>query len=208
MKTGIRILPAALLGLLLLASLQSRREQHRRESAASPSVPVVKITRPLSALERSGSRALLVVGPGSQAQVISRILEANSPSTRDQALALLGAIPELPSSLRQEACEQALLRLDDEIYHPAFEMLVADDSESELRQLIMADLMGRSEFLHLPYLVRLASLENHPYREEAHVELMNAIGDDYGTNWLGWSDAVATHLEAHPAAIGGIEVMQ
>ena len=137
------------------------------------------------------------------------ILEDRSLDSREKALALLKVVPELPGEVeRLTACEHALLLLDDEIYRPAFDMLMAADTGEALRELLMDDLIGRSPFLHLPYLVQLASRVDHPYSSDARRKLLLAVGDDYGTNWSGWSDAVASLLESSPAGVPGVELLQ
>ena len=133
---------------------------------------------------------------------VETILSNSELSSAQKAQSLLDAMGDLTGPPAVAACEQALVRLDSESYQPAFAKLVDAGVEMEIRQSIMADLMDRSDFLRLPLLVRLASLPEHPFCEEARTELIAVLGDDYRTNWLGWSDGVATYLESVSGVTG------
>jgi hypothetical protein len=139
--------------------------------------------------------------------IVEAILSDSELSTSQKAQALLAAIDHLSGAPAIAACEQALLRLKSESYEAAFAKLVSDGVEMGVRQSIMADLMDRSDFLRLPLLVRLASLSQQPFHEEARVELIAVLGDDYGTNWLGWSDGVASYLES-VSGVTGVDFQQ
>ena len=139
--------------------------------------------------------------------IVEAIIADQEIPLRQKAKSLFEEIDHLSGEAAIAACEHALLCLDGEAYEPAFEKLTAEGSGLEIQQTIMADLMGRDDFLRLPLLVRLASLPQHPFSEEARVELVAVLGNDYGSNWSGWADGVANHIEL--ASVGaGIRDLQ
>ncbi|MGI9240418.1 MAG: hypothetical protein ACR2RV_06425 [Verrucomicrobiales bacterium] len=127
--------------------------------------------------------------------IVEEIIADRDLPPLQKAQKLLDLTDQLSGDPALAACDFALLCLDEERYEPAFEKLTAEGASPEIRQAIMADLMERSDFLRLPLLVQLASQSEHPFSEDARVELVSVLGDDYGTNWLGWSDGIADHLE-------------
>jgi len=190
-----------LAGMLLVGGL---RDQHPPQSDGAATA-----TEVVSSVEDGTERLSAVAKKdGTRASPVEAILDNRDLDSRGVGLALIEAIPDMPTGGRLEAVEHALLLLDDEVYRPAFELLVAGDTPDGVRELIMDDLLGRSPFLHLPLLVHLASLEDHPFRDEARLRLVTAVGDDYGTNWSGWADAVTVLLEASPAGVQGAELLQ
>ena len=177
-----------------------------REAVAGPDSPESRSPQAPTLSAVSGSPESSVI-EGIEARLQSMVGQEDL-GEEEMALALIVAIPDLPTADRPLACEQALLLLGDESYQPAFDLLASERGGELVGEILMDDLLGRSPFLHLPYLVRLASLEDHPYSEDARSLLELVVGDDYGTNWSGWSDAVATLLESSEEAVGGVSVLQ
>ena len=192
-------------GLLTRHHLESRGERPA-EASSPPGGATTEVVRLGSAIPQPAPVRQSV--PEISGSDLQSIIGDPELAPRDRALALLKAIPRFPAALQGEACDHALLRLDDEAYQPAFEMLLAGGTTEEVRERLMADLIDRSDFLRLPYLVNLASRTAHPYSEEARMVLLTTIGDDYGTNWVGWSDAVGAHLEAASLSVPGAELLQ
>jgi hypothetical protein len=95
---------------------------------------------------------------------------------------------------RAEALSNWLLELPDAEFGQAFSKLVGDDVADEERALLMEDLVSRHDALRLPYLVKLAAIDGHPFRDDARTLLESEIGDDYGTNTAGWADATLALL--------------
>lgn len=194
LKAAASIVPAVVVALVTI----EKSSTPNGVQAEPPIEGVVTPTAKLSALE---VRPNIPSKPGSDrdksanmVMVETIIADADLPPLQ-KAQRLLDTTDHLSGKAALEACDFALLCLDDERYEPAFEKLSAEHVSLEIKGAIMADLMERSDFLRLPLLVQLASQTAHPFSEDARVELVTVLGDDYGSNWLGWSDGVAVHLE-------------
>ena len=109
-------------------------------------------------------------------------------------------------ALNLEEAERWLVELPAKDYPAAFELLIAMDTPPDLRELIMDDLNTRPDPLRLPSLAQLTALPDHPFHQDALALLESELGQDYGTNSIGWADAITAHLNAkrHPSlAISG-----
>ena len=115
-------------------------------------------------------------------------------------------IPPRDDSAAVEAIEDWLIATVDKDYYEVFGRLVAPDTPEAARAELMADLVARPNPLRLPYLVQLSSLSNHPYRADAVAILLSELGVNYGSNTLGWADAVKAHLESN-SGVAGVELL-
>lgn len=96
-----------------------------------------------------------------------------------------------------EAIERVVLLLDPESYPLALEVMLSEEVAEEARSVLMADLFSHEDTgLRLPALVRVAqSASDEALRMAALNHLVSDLGEDYGSNWSSWIDAVERELE-------------
>lgn len=96
-----------------------------------------------------------------------------------------------------EAIERVVLLLDPESYPLALEVMLSEEVADEARSVLMADLFSHEDAgLRLPALVRVAqSAGDEALRVAALNHLVSDLGEDYGSNWSSWIDAVERQLE-------------
>ena len=109
----------------------------------------------------------------------------------------LEGLRELEAVAQVEAIERVVLLLDTETYPLALEVMLSEGVDEEARGVLMADLFSHEDAgLRLPALVRVAqSAGDEELKTAALNHLGAALGQDYGSNWSSWMDAVERQLE-------------
>jgi len=64
--------------------------------------------------------------------------------------------------------------------------------------VFMTDVLKRDNKVRMPALLTLARSDAHPMQAEAEQLLTVYLGQNYGTNWLKWEEALLVWLERNP----------
>lgn len=133
------------------------------------------------------------------ASEIDAILEDPLLAPKETGAILLTLAPRLRDpAARAEALENALLLLAPEDYGIALDLATTPGATPEIQSAILEDALLRESHLRLPALLRITS---SPHTEPsikatALATLTIEIGQDYGTNWASWSDAIESLFDS------------
>ena len=129
---------------------------------------------------------------------IEAILEDPLLSPEDKGVTLLKLAPQMRApTARAEALINALLFLSPEDYGLALDLATTPKATPEIQSAILEDALLREPHIRLPALLRIASSpHSDPTLKATAIAALNTeIGEDYGTNWASWSDAIELKLE-------------
>jgi len=111
---------------------------------------------------------------------------------------ILALIPNAPPEAQHELAQHLVNMLQDDHYDGAAGMLTNSATPADVSDVLMNDLLNRSNTLKLPLLLAIARNNDHPLKDEA----LNLLGlltqEDDGTNWDQWSSTIDTWLQDNP----------
>ena len=160
--------------------------------------PPAETPTPASSAAPETTVTITESAPDALAIEIEAILEDPLLSPQEKGTTLLKLAPQMREpAARAEALENALLLLAPEDYELALALATTPKATAEIQAAILDDALLREPHLRLPALLRIAS---SPHAEPtlkatALATLTTEIGEDYGTNWASWSDAIEIKLE-------------
>jgi hypothetical protein len=73
-------------------------------------------------------------------------------------------------------------------------MLLNPATRPELREVLLADVLDRPNSVKLPVLLAVMAVPGHPSLAEAHRNLREVLGSDFGMSSAAWSGPVQTFL--------------
>jgi hypothetical protein len=128
---------------------------------------------------------------------IDDILRLESePSTAGKRLMEL--LPQLPADGRVEALEHAANLIGDEDYAPLGRLLSDPKTSEEELEILMRDVLNRSNELKLPLLLQVARTSGHLKATESREILEVFLGEDYGDDWTTWQAKVTEFIKENP----------
>ncbi len=116
---------------------------------------------------------------------------AESAKVRELFVLLAKSPPDAADRIIDE-----LLRLvpDRDYQAEIVPRLINPQTNGRVLSLLFADLMDRPESVHLPVLLAIARLSDHPFSDPARENLQHAVGHDYEGDWVSWDAAVRRRL--------------
>lgn len=112
----------------------------------------------------------------------------------------LELLPQLPEEGRVEALEHAANLLADADYAPLGRMLSDPKLPEAEVEILMRDMLNRSNAIKLPLLLQVARTAGHAKATEAREILEVFLGEDYGSDWDKWQGKVDEFLKEEPVA--------
>ena len=125
---------------------------------------------------------------------IDSILRSNV-SEAQMAQMLINILPTLPEDGQIEAANHISNLLPDSDYNTVRPLLLNTSLPESVLSVFFTDLMNRDDSTKLNAFLDIAQLSNHPFQAEAMSDLQIYVGDNYGTDWPKWKDAVAQYLK-------------
>lgn len=126
-------------------------------------------------------------------QEIEDVLKGSETDV-EKAKRLLGLVPSFPEEDQMEAAEHAANLVTDADYATLRDPLVNAQTPTTVLDVLLADLLNRGNSFKLPALVEIARQAGHPRSQEARDLLELHLGEDHGTNWSDWLDAVTNFI--------------
>jgi hypothetical protein len=115
------------------------------------------------------------------------------------AQALINLLPTLTKDGQEECAQHICNLLSDEEYKRLLPMWRNPGINSDVLEVFATDLMNRDDTVKLPAMLDAAKIPNHPYHEEALVNLQIFLDGDYGTDWPKWDKAMKEYLAKQAA---------
>ena len=128
---------------------------------------------------------------------VERILNAPS-SNREKSGSLLAIFPLLPEDGQTEVAATISTLLPDDEYAQLGQYLTNSATAEPVRQLLMSELLTRSDPIRLPWLLELARSEQGPQAAEARGLLQVLLDEDNGSDWQRWQAKMEQHLQTKP----------
>ncbi|MGA3171234.1 MAG: hypothetical protein ABSE62_09480, partial [Chthoniobacteraceae bacterium] len=125
---------------------------------------------------------------------IDQILRSNV-SEAQMAQMLINILPTLPEDGQVEAANHIANLLPDSDYNSVRPLLLNANLPESVLSVFFTDLMNRDDPTKLNSFLDIAQIPNHPFHDEALSDLQIYVGDDYGTDWGKWRDAVNQYLK-------------
>jgi hypothetical protein len=139
---------------------------------------------------------------------IDEVLTSGNGETETAQL-LINLLPTMPPEGQAEAAQHISNLILDKDYGRVLPMLKNPKSVApEVQDVLVTDLMNRSDAVKLPALLEVAKIPDHPYHDEAMTDLQIFLDQDNGSNWSKWDGAVREYLRkqaAEEAAAGVTE---
>jgi hypothetical protein len=158
------------------------------EPLASEPAEVESTDRPPA---EPGGNAVIAASP----DPLASILDSAEP-VETKAERLLTLLPNTEPARQAEVAGHLVNLLGDEQFLRVGPMLTNTATPEPVLTLLMNELLNRAEAVKLPLAVSVASVENHPLQGDALNLLKVFLGEDYGTNWAAWREAVRARLES------------
>lgn len=111
---------------------------------------------------------------------------------------LLELLPQLPADGRVEALEHATNLIGDEDYAPLGRLFTDPKTSEEELEILMRDVLNRSNELKLPLLLQAARTSGHLKATESREILEVFLGEDYGEDWTTWQAKVTEFIKENP----------
>jgi len=108
---------------------------------------------------------------------------------------LLKMLPQLPTDGRMEALQHAVNLLADADYEPIGKMFTDPKVTEDEVELLLRDVLNRSNAIKLPLLLQVARTAGHPKAGEAREILEVFLGEDYGEEWETWQGKLDEFLK-------------
>jgi len=126
---------------------------------------------------------------------IDAVVNRTDLSDTMKAKSLLEMLPSLPEQAIAEAAQEAAARLPDADYREVIRSTLLDPkTDNRVMAVLFADLMERPAALSLPILLSIAKDSRHPYAPTAQQNLGQALGQNLGTDWAKWEEAIQNHV--------------
>ncbi len=122
----------------------------------------------------------------------------SSASSSAKAQSMVTVFPQLPAAAQPAAAHHIVNLLPDNAYATFASQLTNTNASAEVRAVIYADLLHRSNALKLPWLLAMARSAGVAQAPEAAALLQATLREDHGTNWDAWSERISMWLQAHP----------
>ena len=119
---------------------------------------------------------------------------SDKDDTVRQRLFAIAADAKVPPNSRIRALEHGLDLLSEEHYSEALPFLLEGQTTEEMREAVFFDLQGRGDQLKLSACVEIIKRPNHPFSTQAGELLQFFTGDDLGSDWQAWNQAVDRYL--------------
>lgn len=118
---------------------------------------------------------------------------------------LVEMLPQLPADGRVEALQHAANLLADEDYTPMGQMLSDPKTPEDEVEILMRDVLNRSNEIKLPLLLQVARTAGHLKAGEAREILEVFLGENYDNDWDKWQAKVNDFLKENPEAANSEE---
>ena len=170
----------------------------------APAVPPVMPPAAVAATPRkavpppAAAPAPVATGPiGDWEQKIDDVLTGKEDEGL-KAKKLLEIFPNLPPDGQVEAAQHLSNLLPDEEYPALAQTLTNATTSEEVLDVLMTDVLNRPNQIKLSTLLDIARNPAHPKAEEARDVLEVFVDENYGDNWVAWSEAVQKWLRENP----------
>jgi hypothetical protein len=160
-------------------------------SSSAHSEAVVATTTP--AAPAPGARQVVSAEPAWES-TIDQILRSNVSETQ-MAQMLITLLPTLPEEGQVEAANHIANLLPDSSYASVKPLLLNTNLPESVVSVLFTDLMNRDDPTKLNAFLEVAQISNHPFHDEALSDLQIYLGEDYGTDWSKWKNAVDQYLK-------------
>jgi hypothetical protein len=124
---------------------------------------------------------------------INKLLDSDDENNK-VAAELAAILPTLPLEGQVEAVQHMVNLTEDDKYSVASSMLLNPGTHPELREVLLADVLDRPNSMKLPVLLAVMAVPGHPLLAEAHRNLREVVGSDFGMNASAWSGPVQSLL--------------
>ena len=111
---------------------------------------------------------------------------------------LMEMLPQMPHDGRVEALQHAANLVSDEAYTPLGKMLTDPKTSEDEIEILIRDVLNRSNTIKLPLLLEVARSTGHRKAGEAREILEVFLGEDFGDNWDSWQSKVDEFLKENP----------
>jgi len=125
---------------------------------------------------------------------IDQILRSNV-SEAQMAQMLVSLLPTLPEDGQVEAANHIANLMPDSNYASVRPLLLNTNLPESVLSVFFTDLMNRDDPTKLNSFLEVAQIPNHPFHDEALSDLQIYVGEDYGTDWSKWKNAVDQYLK-------------
>jgi len=116
----------------------------------------------------------------------------NENSKADQILALM---PTTPLENQEELTQHLVNMVQDDHYTGASNLLMNVNTDTNVADILLNDLLNRNNTLKLNTLLQLVKTPDHPLHENAREMLELFVQEDHGTNYQDWEKAVGDWLK-------------
>ena len=124
---------------------------------------------------------------------INKLLDSDDENNK-VAAELAAILPTLPLEGQVEAVQHMVNLTEDDKYSVASNMLLNPGTHPDLRAVIWSDVLDRPNSVKLPVLLAVMAVPGHPLLAEAHRNLREVVGSDFGMNASAWSGPVQSLL--------------
>ena len=114
---------------------------------------------------------------------------------------LMEMLPQMPHDGRVEALQHAANLVSDEDYTPLAKMLTDPKTSEDEIEILIRDVLNRSNTIKLPLLLEVARTTGHPKAGEAREILEVFLGESYDNDWDKWQTKVNEFLKENPEAV-------
>jgi hypothetical protein len=111
---------------------------------------------------------------------------------------LFALFPTLPADGQEEVVQHLSNLVEDDNYGPLGDLLKNAKLPEGVLDELLADVLNRPNNLKLPLLLDVASNSDHAKKDEAKDLLELYLGDDYGSDWNKWGQAMTNWMQQNP----------
>ncbi|MGZ4971791.1 MAG: hypothetical protein ACXWBP_03645 [Limisphaerales bacterium] len=116
----------------------------------------------------------------------------NENTKADQILALMQTSP---AENQEELAQHLVNMVQDNHYDGASNLLMNINTQTNVAEVLMNDLLNRNNTLKLKTLLQIVKMPDHPLHENAREMLELFVQEDHGTNYEEWEKAVGDWLK-------------
>ena len=128
---------------------------------------------------------------------IETILAARSTDA-EIANKLLEAYPSAPAEGQADLALEIAARISNENYGKLASLMTNSTTPGEVVETLLTDLLDRPDKIRLPLLLDMARATENPKAEDARDLLEALLGENFGSDWEGWSKKISEWLASHP----------
>ncbi len=133
-------------------------------------------------------------------QMIDQVLRASGSDNSDAsntatAQNLINLLPTLTKDGQVECAQHIANLISDKEFGRVMHFWKNPGTNPDVIEVLATDLMNRDDSVKLPAMLDAAKMPNHPYHDEALVNLEIFLDGDYGTDWNKWESVMKDYLK-------------